>query len=367
MIVVRVGGSLGQDPGVDLVHGGEIGLVLQVHRHRRDLPHARLVPGQQRGEVVEHPGRLDADVAGDDGAGRVDGQHAGDVDETAGGHRGAERRGQCGRLRPGGGRQDDPDGDGEKQGGDSHGHLGGGAGPRFIRYNARRAVHVPKDMRIIHYFYLHGFASSPESGKAEYLRRRLAPLGIPLHAPDFNEPQFSTLTVSRMLEQVRSAIEALPAGPVGLIGSSLGGFVAIHAAASQPAGTSHPIARMVLLAPAVDFASGRDGWLTAAELEHWRTTGWRDVFHHARGRSIPLHYALYEDGHRFDAFATRFDTPALVLQGTEDAVVNPRRVMEWAAPRPNVAMRMLQDDHRLEAHIDTIWTESAAFLGIPGE
>jgi hypothetical protein len=222
-------------------------------------------------------------------------------------------------------------------------------------------------MRIIHYFYLHGFASSPESGKADYLRSRLAPLGIPLHAPNFNEPDFSSLTVSRMLGQVKAAVAALPPGPVGLIGSSLGGFVAIHAAASQAADAAHPIARLVLLAPAVDFASGRDAWLTDAVLEQWRTTGWRDVFHHALGRAVPLHYGLYEDGRRFDAFAASFDAPALVFQGDQDTVVNPTRVSEWSAPRANVRVRMLPDDHRLQSHLETIWTESAAFLGIPGE
>ncbi len=222
-------------------------------------------------------------------------------------------------------------------------------------------------MRIIHYFYLHGFASSPESGKADYLRARLEPLGIPLHAPDFNAPDFSELTVSRMLGQVRAAVAALPPGPVGLVGSSLGGFVAIHAAASQAADAAHPIARLVLLAPAVDFASGRDAWLTAAELEAWRTTGWREVFHHALGRTVPLHYGFFADGRGFDAFAARFDAPALVFQGDQDTVVNPTRVGEWAAPRANVRVRMLPDDHRLQAHLDTIWTESAAFFGIPGK
>jgi uncharacterized protein len=175
------------------------------------------------------------------------------------------------------------------------------------------------------------------------------------------------LMVSRMLGQVKAAVAALPPGPVGLIGSSLGGFVAIHTAASQATDAAHPIARLVLLAPAVDFASGRDEWLTTAELEAWRETGWRDVFHHALGRVVPLHYGLYADGRRFDAFAARFDSPALVFQGDQDTVVNPRRVSEWAAPRANVRVRMLPDDHRLQAHLDTIWAESAAFFETPGK
>jgi uncharacterized protein len=216
----------------------------------------------------------------------------------------------------------------------------------------------------VHLFYLHGFASSPESGKAAYLGDRLAPLGVPLHVPDFNAPDFSSLTVSRMLRQVRAAVEVLPAGPVGVIGSSLGGFVAIHAAAQRIGGTAHPFARLVLLAPAVDFASGRDGWLTDSELDDWRRTGWRDVVHHAFGRTLPLHFGLYEDGGRFDAFAARFDTPTIVFQGTRDTVVNPGHVNEWAAPRANVMVRMIDDDHQLQAHLETIWSESAAFLGV---
>lgn len=223
------------------------------------------------------------------------------------------------------------------------------------------------DEAVVHLFYLHGFASSPESGKAAYLRDRLTPLGVPLHVPDFNAPDFSSLTVSRMLGQVRAAVEALPAGPVGLIGSSLGGFVAIHAAALQLGGAAHPLAQLVLLAPAVDFASGRDGWLTDAELEDWRRTGWRDVVHHAYGRTLPVHYGLYEDGGRFDAFAACFGTPTLAFQGTRDTVVNPRRVIEWARPRPNVTVRMVDDDHQLQAHLETVWSESASFLGLSPE
>ena len=48
--------------------------------------------------------------------------------------------------------------------------------------------------------------------------------------PDFNDPAFETLTVTRMLDQTAAAIAAAPGGPVALVGSSLGAFVAVHAA-----------------------------------------------------------------------------------------------------------------------------------------
>ncbi len=224
-----------------------------------------------------------------------------------------------------------------------------------------------KDEGVVHVFYLHGFASSPESGKAALLRGRLKSVGLDLHAPDFNQPDFFSLTVSRMLDQVRGAIDALPAGPVVLFGSSLGGFVAIHAASRQETGTAHPIARLILLAPAVDFASGRDGWLTESDLELWRRTDRRDVFHYAYGRTLPLQYALYEDAHRFDAFDATFDAPTLVFQGTRDDVVDPGRVQEWSSTRANVTVTLLDDDHTLQGSLETIWQESARFLGLTGK
>ncbi len=214
-------------------------------------------------------------------------------------------------------------------------------------------------------FYLHGFASSPDSGKAAFLRERLAAFGVALHAPDFNEPDFTTLTATRMLGQLRAAIDALPAGPVTLFGSSLGGFVAIHAAARQDAGTPHPITRLVLLAPAIDFASGRDSWLSDAELEEWRRTNRRDVFHYAYGRVLPLGWALYEDARSYDACAARFDVPTLVFQGSRDDVVNPERVKAWAAGRPRVTLRVVDDTHQLQDSLPIVWRESAGFLGLP--
>ena len=65
--------------------------------------------------------------------------------------------------------------------------------------------------------YLHGFASSPQSSKARFFAGRLAARDIGVTVPDLNQPDFSTLTVSRMLGQVSELI-AGSAGPVSVVG-----------------------------------------------------------------------------------------------------------------------------------------------------
>src|SRR5262249_23272421 len=104
--------------------------------------------------------------------------------------------------------------------------------------------------------YLHGFASSSRSSKATFFGARFAERRGSFAAPDLSLPDFSTLTVTRMLEQAGQAIAASSTGAaadVALVGSSLGAFVALHAAIAHPAAVS----RLVLLAPALDFGGPR--------------------------------------------------------------------------------------------------------------
>ena len=213
---------------------------------------------------------------------------------------------------------------------------------------------------VIHAIYLHGFASSAQSSKANFFRTRLASRGVNVVTPDLNEPDFSTLTVTRMLDQVQGAIAALPAGPVALIGSSLGGFVAVNAALRAP----ERIDRLVLLAPALDFDGNRLRDLGDRGIDEWQRTNRLDVFHYGFGRLMPLHYGLYEDAARYDPFDARIDLPIQIFQGLGDTAVDPLTVQRWAAARPNVELHLLDDDHQLHASLETIWAETARFLGV---
>src|SRR5436190_4725946 len=118
-------------------------------------------------------------------------------------------------------------------------------------------------------FYLHGFASSAQSTKGAYLSQRLAEHGITLDCPDFNQPDFTSLTMTRMLEQLEQELRTIAPRRVTLIGSSLGGTLAILAAAR----CASQIDRLVLLAPAVMFPKPGHHLLPPERVAEWRRRG----------------------------------------------------------------------------------------------
>jgi pimeloyl-ACP methyl ester carboxylesterase len=93
--------------------------------------------------------------------------------------------------------------------------------------------------------YLHGFASGPASGKAQWFRRAFIERGVDLEIPDLVEGDFENLTISGQL----AVIERVAQGEaISLIGSSMGGYLAALYALRHP-----EVKRLVLLAPAFHF------------------------------------------------------------------------------------------------------------------
>jgi pimeloyl-ACP methyl ester carboxylesterase len=192
------------------------------------------------------------------------------------------------------------------------------------------------------------------------MAERLKNHGVDLHVPDLNQPDFSTLTITRMVRQISDVIDALPSGPIALIGSSLGGFVAAQVAVVRPT----RIGRLVLLAPALDFGANRMRNLGGIGLAEWKRRNRLDVFHYGYGRMIGVHYELYEDARRYDSLNAVLTMPIQVFQGRRDDAVDPVTVERWARARPNAELHMLDDDHQLGGSLEYIWTAMRGFLGL---
>ncbi|HVT48272.1 MAG TPA: YqiA/YcfP family alpha/beta fold hydrolase [Vicinamibacterales bacterium] len=212
--------------------------------------------------------------------------------------------------------------------------------------------------RVGHVVYLHGFASSPGSTKAQVFRRELAARGVGLTCPDFNEPSFETLTIARMVEQACRAVDDAPALPVALIGSSLGGLVAVHAAASRPA----RVDRLVLLAPALDFGANRLRKLGRDGIEAWRQTGRLRVYHYGDKAERDVGFALYEDAVSHDASTLPLTVPALVFQGRRDESVDPAVVERWTRTHPLADLRLVDDGHTLVDSMPAIVDATMGFF-----
>jgi len=211
-------------------------------------------------------------------------------------------------------------------------------------------------MRVL---YLHGFASSSKSTKAAYFGERFRAHGVELECPDFNEPDFTTMTMTRMLAQLGAALDGKQE-PVTLMGSSLGGTLAVLAAARFGARVN----RLVLMAPAVMFAKPGHHLLSSDRIQAWRDRGALPFFHYAYNEERPLAFSFYEDSVQYDAFGAAFQQPTAIFQGRHDRSVDAKTVEAFAASRPNVTLTLLEDDHQLIASLPAMWDQTARFLGL---
>lgn len=208
------------------------------------------------------------------------------------------------------------------------------------------------------YLYLHGFASGPQSLKAQTLQKNFQNLGLPLAVPDLNQDDFTHLTLSRQLAQGAALIEAQP-DPVVVIGSSFGGLTAAWLAEQLP-----QVERLVLMAPAFRFLQQ---WLPrlGEQRQRWQETGLLPVYHYGQQRQMPLHYGFITDAQGYDDDRLQRPVPTLILHGRQDETISIQASRDYAATRPWVTLMELDSDHALADVQPAIWEAIQSFLGLP--
>jgi uncharacterized protein len=205
------------------------------------------------------------------------------------------------------------------------------------------------------FVYLHGFASSPQSSKAQFFRKQFAEKGLTLEIPSLDGGDFTHLSITGQLKIIDAVVSNQPSI---LIGSSLGGYLAALYAARHA-----NIEKLVLLAPAFQFPSRWRQRYSPQELDHWQRLGSVPVFHYGYKREVPLGYQIMEDSLTYED-EPEFPQPALVLHGRLDPVVPASISTGYAIVHPNVTLRLFDSGHELTDVLEELWEETACFLAL---
>ena len=202
--------------------------------------------------------------------------------------------------------------------------------------------------------YLHGFASSPHSRKAQFFAEKLSQEGCTVEVPDLAGGDFEHLTLSGQLQIVE---KLLAAGPAIVFGSSMGGYLAAIAAERFP----QQVQKVVLLAPAFCFYNLWMKELGREKLETWRENGTISVFHYGEGRDLPLSYSLMEDAAQFAAFP-EIRQPGLLFHGVDDPLVPIEQSRRYAASHKNIHLLGFRSGHELTDVLDDMWKATKDFV-----
>lgn len=172
--------------------------------------------------------------------------------------------------------------------------------------------------------FLGGFMSDMEGGKALALEAYAKGSGRAFVRFDYqghgqSSGEFADGTIGLWLQDALTVIDQLTEGPQILVGSSMGGWVALLAAKARRA----RVKGLVGLAAAPDFTVRHWAELTDAERETITTTGRLEVMSDYGPDPYVFTKALFEDGwaNRVNHGPIHLDIPVRLIQGMEDADV----------------------------------------------
>jgi pimeloyl-ACP methyl ester carboxylesterase len=212
-------------------------------------------------------------------------------------------------------------------------------------------------------FWLGGFKSDMKGTKAETLSQWARENGRSCVRFDYSGHgesggDFRAGTIGRWLEESLAVFEAHAEGPQVVIGSSMGGWIALllarelrrRKAEGKPVPAS--LAGLVLIAPAVDFTEALMWQGFPAKVK--REIEERGVWHRPSeyGEPYPITRGLIEEGRRHLLLGAMIETgcPVRILQGVQDPDVPWNHAVELTSrlAQDDVVLTLVKDgDHRL--------------------
>ena len=238
--------------------------------------------------------------------------------------------------------------------GSSHRAIDGGMTKMFVAPTGRRLAYRKTIGRTgRNFIWLSGFNSDMQGSKVLALESWAKTQGHGFLAFDYSghgesSGDFRDGTISAWRDDTLSVLDTLADGPQVLVGSSMGGWMALLAAVSRP----ERVAALVLIAPAPDFTA-KLMWpgLPAAAKESINKTGvWLQPSDY--GEPVPITKQLIEDGahHQILDAPISFSGPVRILQGMDDPDVpwrHAERLVETLTSRDLVFTLVKDGDHRL--------------------
>ncbi len=201
--------------------------------------------------------------------------------------------------------------------------------------------------------FLGGFRSDMLGTKAGFLKEDCRERGQGFLRFDYSGHgqsggSFEEGTIGLWLEDALAVIDRLTEGPLILVGSSMGGWLALLVAKVRP----HRIAGLIGLAAAPDFTAHIAEKMSPAQRAAMGKDGFFAVPNDYDVKPYVFTKALIDDGRRHFVLASPLDVavPVHLIQGMKDADVSwdtPEKI-KAVLPRAHVQIHLIEDgEHRL--------------------
>ena len=203
------------------------------------------------------------------------------------------------------------------------------------------------------FIYLHGFASGPDSNKAKAFKKRFDELGISIHVPDLQQGDFENLTLTGQIELVQGIIDKKKDKSFGLIGSSMGGYLA-----SLIAQTRESVQALFLMAPGFNFLNR---WRKKLDISKTMDELIR-VFHYRYNKEMYLNTYLFRDAETWERLPLDRKIPTFIVHGLHDETIDIEESRNFVREKSFCSLKELDSDHGLLSCIDSIIEDCLGFF-----